>query len=383
MYSRHRGRSSIDSPPSKDPGALPVPPRAPVLLPRDRGQRLGALLEGSNPEQDASFVLVDARHSAVAVPHSIGVRGGIVAAQRAPRQILARLGGCNRGLAIPLPLDHERGGSSPSTGMILPPGDQLLGLGCEFLRSARPRTISGRLAAIRFTRGNAPRTFLRERELFGILAILRGALAVAVFGCRGIVRVLGLLARPVSRRWHASPQPSRPLDTLRPIRTVSRQSVPVLKVHRRFVSLIVVNTLAIHNFQQSLHRDFLHIEPIFLHDYFTRPPDILILMISRLEGRVPSAVRATTRRRFELIPLLLIQGDGFLEDVRCLVNTWETVDVQQASGVDVVLVERGARSVFLGTRCLARSVSLGALTDGDQTASAVVPTIFLDDVHPK
>lgn len=220
MYSRHRGRSSIDSPPSKDPSALPVPPGTPVLLSWDQRQLLGALLlEGSNPEQDASFVLVDARHSAVAIPHSIGLRG-IVATQRTPRQILAGLGRCNCCLAIFLPLDHERRGSRPSTGMILPPSDQLLGLGCEFLRSTRPRTISGQLAAIRSTRRNTLRTLFREHELFGILAILRDALAVAIFGCRGI-RVLRLLARPVSRRRHASPQPARPLD-LRRIGRVSR-----------------------------------------------------------------------------------------------------------------------------------------------------------------
>ena len=90
---------------------------------------------------------------------------------------------------MPLPLDHERGGSRPSRWIILLAAsrDQLFRLRREFrrLRSVGPRTlVSGRLATgVRSAFRRAPP---RERKVFGFLApILRVfALAVTVFGRR-------------------------------------------------------------------------------------------------------------------------------------------------------------------------------------------------------
>lgn len=205
MHPRHRGRSSVDSSPPQNPGALPIPSGTPVVLSRNQRQ-LGALLEGSDPDQDASFVLVNARHGAVAIPHSISLRR-LVVAQRTPRQILAGPRGCNCSLAILLPLDHERGGSGSSRRIILLAAsrDQLFGLCSEFLRSVRPRTISSQLTAVRF-RGRFRRALLHEHEVFGFLAILRVALAVTVFGRRRGILVLWDLARAVSGRGRASLQ---------------------------------------------------------------------------------------------------------------------------------------------------------------------------------
>lgn len=138
VQSGHRGRPAVDSPASQDPRPLAVSPGAPAVLPGHRAD-LGRVLEGSHPEQNATFVLANARHSASAVPHSIGTP---VARYRALRQVLGGPRGHSRAWPMSLPFYHKGRSSRTPRELDLrrdgPPSDQLLRFRREFLRSAGP-----------------------------------------------------------------------------------------------------------------------------------------------------------------------------------------------------------------------------------------------------
>lgn len=137
IQSGHGGRSAVDSSASQNPRPLAVSPGAPAVLPGHQAN-LGRVLERPHPQQNATFVLTNARHGVAAIPHSIGTH---IARYRA--QVLGGPRGRFRTWPMSLSLDHEgRGSRAPCTidppWRDGPPSDQPFRFRREFLRPAGP-----------------------------------------------------------------------------------------------------------------------------------------------------------------------------------------------------------------------------------------------------
>lgn len=207
--------------------------------------------------------------------------------------------------------------------------------------------------------------------LFGIL---RRPVALVP---RGIVRG-DLLAGP--RRGDAPPQdassclePGGRLDR-------ARQRVAILRIHHCRVSILLHSVSTIDNLARSFGRRLVDLSA---QDETRASSGSLkhVHIVNDSRGTLPGlrilAKLSRLLRRFETIDFPL--DARWYDDV--LVDLQRRRAVVALATLHVVLVV--GSSLFGPRRRLAHFVDVDALTYGDQTAAAVVPTILLADIHPK
>lgn len=147
----------------------------------------------------------------------------------------------------------------------------------------------------------------------------------------------------------------------------ARQRVAVLRVHHRRVSVLLHGVPAIDNLARHSRR---------------RPDDVSTRDETRASSRALERVRVVNDSRGTLPGVIFaklswrLASTDFPLDAR-----WH---LRRRRAVVALATLPVVGSSFSGPRRRpARFVDVDALTYGDQTAAAVVPTILLADIHPK
>lgn len=203
--------------------------------------------------------------------------------------------------------------------------------------------------------------------LFGII---RRLVALAP---RGIVR--GRLLAGTGRG-DAPPQnaPSR-LDPRRLDR--ARQCVAILRIHHRRVPVLLHGASALGDLGRRLGRR--PGDDLTTQDETRAPSGSLerVRIVNDSRGALPGLILAKLPRLLRRLEAIGLPLDARWRDA--------PVDLQRRRAVVALATLHVVdSSSFPGPRrAPARSVDVDALTHGDQTAAAVVPTILFADIHPK